>query len=111
MTEKAMNDTLKKFNDKWYAKIDTKGLIKAYPATLEIQSEDAKTFLIRKQRAVGEAIRLIDHIEASGNGTDEEELRAYTYFFVAMNTFKHLLDVKKAKVDLGIQELKEKFMK
>lgn len=111
MTEKVINDTLKKFNDRWNCQIDTKGLIKAYPATLEIEQEDAKTVLIRKQRAVGEAIRLIDHIEASGNGTDEEELRAYTYFFVAMNTFKYLLDVKKAKVDLGIQELKDKFMK
>jgi len=111
MTEKRINDTLKKFNDKWNCQIDSEALKKAYPATLEIEQEDAKTVLIRKQRAVGEAIRLIDHIEAPGNGTDEEELRAYTYFIIAMNSFKHLLDVKKAKVDLGIQELKEKYLK
>lgn len=111
MTEKRINDILKKFNDKWNFRIDTKDLIKEYPATLEIQQEDAKTVLIRKQRAVGEAIRLIDKIEASGNSTDEEECRAYMYFFVAMNTLKYLLDVKKAKIDLGIQELKEKYLK
>jgi hypothetical protein len=111
MTEKVINDTLKKFNDKWNCKIDSEAIKKEYPATLEIEQEDAKTVLIRKQRAVGEAIRLIDHIEASGNGTDEELRAAYTYFIVAMNTFKYLLDVKKAKIDLGIQELKNKFMK
>lgn len=61
-----------------------------------------------RQVFIGEAIRLLVDLELR-NGTKEEGERLTKYFWILMEAAKEGLDFRKAREDLGILALKEKY--
>lgn len=61
-----------------------------------------------RQVFIGEAIRLLVDLELR-DGSKEEEARLTKYFWILMESEKEGLDFRKAREDLGILALKDKY--
>lgn len=61
-----------------------------------------------RQIFLGEAIRLLINLEMYG-GTEEETACLTKYFWILMESYKDGLDFRKAREDLGIADLKNKY--
>ena len=107
-------DVLKDF-DEWKktSKIVENSIISAYGDPMNWNNKYTPS---KVQVRMGEALRLVQTVKLYSEKVPKKDYdnhidRAYTYFWVCMDAQKHFLDINKAKKMLGIDRLKDLYLK